>query len=182
MFSTGVPPECWRPVRTSALESRWRCPVAFWVPRLWRHGRRRRRLRAGKNLPSRQDKTGSRACSWRRLESLGRWSLQGVAERDPPGRRLVAAVAGGYLARRGGLRRPAAAWRQTRLGCRVCAGLQTSDADDLVPRPDSDGEGSRAARDDGEGASRRTQTRQAAARSSGSSSGSFWLEFCLGRE
>ena len=42
--------------------------------------------------------------------------------------------------------------RRTRLGCRVCAGLQTSDADDLVPRPDSDGEGSRAARDDGVGA------------------------------
>ena len=38
------------------------------------------------------------------------------------------------------------------MGCRVGAGLQTSHADDLVPRPDLDGEGSRAARDDGEGA------------------------------
>jgi hypothetical protein len=38
------------------------------------------------------------------------------------------------------------------LGCRVGAGLQTSHADDLVSRPDADGEGSWAARDDGEGA------------------------------
>ena len=42
--------------------------------------------------------------------------------------------------------------RRTRLGCRVCAWLQTSHADDLVSRPNSDGEGSQAARDDGEGA------------------------------
>ena len=61
-------------------------------------------------------------------------------------------VAGGYLAWRGGLRRPAAASQRAQLGCRVCAGLQTSHADDLVSRPDSDGEGSRAARDDSEGA------------------------------
>ena len=36
------------------------------------------------------------------------------------------------------------------MGCRVGAGLQTSHADDLVSRPDADGEGSWAARDDGE--------------------------------
>ena len=36
--STGVPPECWWPVRTSALESRRWLPLALRKPVLWMHG------------------------------------------------------------------------------------------------------------------------------------------------
>ena len=74
--------------------------------------------------------------------------------------------------------------RRARLGCRVCAGLQTGHADDLVSRPDSDGECARAARDNSVGAVVGALERRAdgVAANPGSSSGRFWLELCLGRE
>jgi hypothetical protein len=49
-------------------------------------------------------------------------------------------------------RRSAAAMRAARLGVRSCASLEAADGDDLVPGPDSDGEGAGSAVQDGVGA------------------------------
>ncbi len=49
-------------------------------------------------------------------------------------------------------RRPAAATRAARRGVRGCTSLEAADGDDLVPGPDSDGEGAEPASQDGIGA------------------------------
>jgi hypothetical protein len=89
-------------------------------------------------------------------------------------------------------RRSAAATRAARHGVRSRARLEAADGDDLVPGPNSDGEGAGFAAQDGVGAIverlkgwddavRRTQMRGAEMGSPGSSSGSWALELFLGK-
>jgi hypothetical protein len=87
----------------------------------------------------------------------------------------------------------AAATRAAQRGVRGHASLEAADGNNLIPGPDSVGEGARSAAQDGVGAivewlkgwddaARQTQMRRVERSSAGSSLGSLALGLCLGKE